>query len=204
MKTKLTVIIPVYNQERLIIKALNSIPKRKDIQIIVIDDASTDNTWKNVLDYKARLLRSKRDVNFRLIRNKKNLGVGLTVNKGLDNAEGEYIVLLGSDDYFYYEPFKKAMGELDGTDLIYFDLKINSGDIWKVNNETKNIFVGSVKFMRKNFIKDTRNRNLRVCEDLYFFEELKKKNPTERFLGYVVKHYNYPRKGSLMNQAQRK
>jgi glycosyltransferase involved in cell wall biosynthesis len=197
---KLTVIIPVYNQEKLVIRALESIPTIDDIETIVIDDKSTDRTYRNVLKY----IHDNDKKNILLLQNKKNLGVGLTVNKGLDNANGEYIVLLGSDDYFYTDKLKEAYKELDGTDLIYFDLKVNSGDIWKVNKETKNIFVGSVKFMKKDFIKDTRNEDLRVFEDLYFYEKLMKKNPTEKFLGYVVKHYNYPRKGSLINQANKK
>ena len=44
MDKLVTVIIPVYNQEELVIKALESIPKRNDIEIIVIDDGSTDKT----------------------------------------------------------------------------------------------------------------------------------------------------------------
>ena len=49
MDKLLTIIIPVYNQETLVIRALESVPKRDDIEVIVIDDGSTDNTWNNLL-----------------------------------------------------------------------------------------------------------------------------------------------------------
>lgn len=190
---KLTVIIPVYNQEKLIIRALESIPKRKDIEIIVIDDCSTDNTWNSLLKYRNNNLEDK---NIILLYNEENKGVGYTVNKGYDNAKGEYIVLLGSDDYFTDE-FEDILSELDGTDLIYFNLKDNLGKIWSVNKRSKHILVGSVKFMRRAFIGDTRCPEIRAVEDYYFYQELMKKKPTEKFTNKVIKHYNHPRKGSL-------
>jgi glycosyltransferase involved in cell wall biosynthesis len=117
---------------------------------------------------------------------------------GLDNSSGEYIVFLGSDDDFYTKNFKKAMNLLNGEDLVYFNLKINDGSIWKVSNETKFLFCGSVKFMRRDFIGDTReDESMKSGEDYYFYQDLIKKNPTEKFLDFEVKHYNYPRYDSL-------
>lgn len=195
---KLSVIIPVYNQQDLVIRALESIPAREDIEIIVIDDYSTDNTWNNLLDYRNEHIEDK---NIVLLYNKENKGVGYTVNKGYDSAKGEYIVLLGSDDYFT-DKFENSLKELDGTDLIYFDLEVNNGDIWKINNVTKNMYVGSVKFMKREFIGSTRCPEIRATEDLYFYQELMKKNPTEKFLNIAIKHYNFPRTGSLTDLHQ--
>lgn len=190
---KLTIIIPAYNQEELIIRALDSIPKRDDIETIVIDDYSTDNTPSNVMKYRnqycGRLI---------LFLKRENEGVGGAVNTGLDLANGEYVVLLGSDDYFLTDKLTSAMEELDGTDLIYFNLQINDGTIWEINEKTsRDPFVGSVKFMRRAFIGDTRCPKIRATEDRYFYQDLLKKKPTEKYLNYVVKHYNYPRTGSL-------
>ena len=47
---KLSIIIPVYNQEELVIKCLNSIPKRKDVELIITDDCSTDKSKENIID----------------------------------------------------------------------------------------------------------------------------------------------------------
>lgn len=198
---KLTVIIPVYNQEKLIIRALESIPKRNDIETIVVDDGSTDNTWNNVLKYREK---HTEIINFICLYNETNEGVASAVNKGYDNAHGEYIVLLGSDDYFYTEEFNKQIDNLSDEDLIYFDLQVNNGNIWKVTPETKERLCGSVKFMKRTFIGDTRcPLNKKVAEDYVFYQELLKKKPTERFTNKVVKHYNFPRENSLTNLASK-
>lgn len=191
---KVSVLIAVYNQEELVIKALRSIPKRNDIEIIVCDDGSTDNTLNNVLHYAA----NNKDRNINIKHNEENKGVAYTVNRLYDLAEGEYVVLLGSDDYFYTEEFEKAIKELDGTDLVYFNLQINDGTIFRLNEQTKMGYCGSTKFMRREFIKDTRClEDKRAGEDYFFYQELLKKNPTEKFTDITLKHYNFPRKGSL-------
>lgn len=190
---KVSVVIPVYNQESLIERAIRSIPRRDDIEIIVVDDGSTDDTRNKLVTIGMEL----NDPNFIVLHNRRNMGVGYTVNRGLDIADGEYIVLLGSDDYFYTDEFLKAMEQLDGTDLVYFDLKVNDGSIFKLTEESKRNLCGSTKFMRKEFVGDTRNPDIRQGEDWFFYDELLKKNPTERFTNLLVKHYNFPRKGSL-------
>ena len=191
---KVSVIIPVYNQENLIIKAIESIPKRDDIEIIVIDDCSEDNTWNALIEYRNK---NPQMFNLILLYNEENKGVGYTVNKGYDNARGEYIVLLGSDDYFYIDKFEEILQELDGTDLIYFNLQLNDGYIWHLNEETKHDYCGSTKFIRREFLGNTRNPEIRAREDWYFYNDLLKKNPTEKYTDKAIKHYNFPREGSL-------
>ena len=197
---KLTVIIPVYNQEELVVRALDSIPVREDIEVIVIDDGSTDDTWSVLQEYHKRT----RLTNFILLYNQENKGVAYTVNKGYDTANGEYVVLLGSDDYFITDEFIKALNYLDGTDLVYFNLRVNNGNIWRLNNDNKGFCCGSVKFMKKTLIGDTRNPvGAKAGEDYYFYLELLKKTPTETFTDITVKHYNYPRENSLSNLRTR-
>ena len=197
---KLTVIIPVYNQEELVVRALDSIPVREDIEVIVIDDGSTDDTWSLLQEYHKRT----RLTNFILLYNQENKGVAYTVNKGYDTANGEYVVLLGSDDYFITDEFIKALNYLDGTDLVYFNLRVNNGNIWRLNNDNKGFCCGSVKFMKKTLIGDTRNPvGAKAGEDYYFYLELLKKTPTETFTDITVKHYNYPRENSLSNLRTR-
>ena len=198
---KISVIIPCYNQQELVLKAIDSIPKRNDIEIIVIDDGSTDNSWNNLLEYRNE---HPKMFNLILLYNEENKGVAYTVNRGYDVAKGEYVVLLGSDDYFYTNAFEEAIKELDGTDLIYFDIRVNNGDVWGVNNDSKYALCGSVKFMRRAFIADTRcPENKKWGEDLCFYNELQAKKPTEKFTHIIVKHYNYPRENSLTDLARK-
>lgn len=200
MKIKISVIIPVYNQEELVIRAIDSIPKRNDIEIIVIDDGSNDNTWNNLIEYRNN---HPELLNLILLYNETNKGVAYTVNKGYDNARGEYIVLLGSDDYFYTEEFEKIIDELDGTDLVYFNVKINNGDIWELNEQSKYVLCGSYKFMRREFIGETRCADKKAGEDVSFYKELLEKHPTEKFTGLIIKHYNHPRDGSLTDLVRK-
>lgn len=196
MRPKVTVIIPTYNAEDTIEQAINSIPKRDDVEIIFVNDGSTDKSLE-------RGLNALKGYKCTCVVDKANGGVSTAVNAGLDEATGDYVVLLGSDDDFYTDKFIECMQYLDGTDLVYFGLQINSGAIWMPTPETREKICGAVKFMRREFIGSVRNdETMRAAEDFYFNQDLLKKNPTENFTGIVAKHYNYPREGSLSWQLQ--
>ncbi len=191
---KLSVIIPAYNQQNLIKIGLESIPARDDIEIIIVDDGSTDETLSEIRNYQ---INSPKNVI--ILHNEENKGVAFSINRGLDVASGEYIVLLGSDgDYFVN--LENGMNYLDGTDLVYFPLEINSGRMWR----PEDCCAGSCKFMRKEFIGNTRVPLLLNCEDNAFYQLLKRKDPTESILGMDImyKHYNYPRENSLVWRAE--
>lgn len=195
MRPKVSVIIPVWNQEELITRALESIPKRDDIEVIVINDASTDKTAEAIMNFDA--WHGNKFYDFIYLKNEENRGVGYTINRGYDKAIGEYVVALGSDDYFYTDIFEQAMLFLDGTDMVYFNLRTNDGTIFALTPETKRGFCGSTKFMHREFLGDTRCPDKRAGEDYDLYMELLKKEPTEFFTNLIVKHYNFPREGSL-------
>lgn len=197
---KLSVLIPAYNAQESIKDAIVSVPLREDIEIIVYDDGSTDRTEKVAQEE----LKAYGDFG-RLIKGKTNRGVAHAVNRLLDAARGEWVVLLGSDDYFITVYFREAFAELKPAfDLVYFNLQINSGEIWRLTEESKWNCCGSVKFMRREFVGNTRcDESHKSGEDFYFFKELQEKNPRELFTDLTVKHYNYPREGSLSDQRRR-
>lgn len=199
-KYSVSVIIPVYNQEKLIIRTLDSIPARNNVEIIIIDDKSSDNTYKALLDYK----KEHKDKNIILLHNMENKGVGYTFNRGLDKATGDYIVRIDSDDYFYTSQFNKMLDkELDGTDMIYYDLEDNTGRTLEVKLSNRKGRCGAVKFIRREFIEDTRCPEIRTAEDRAFNDELLEKQPTEKFTNRRVYHYNYPRENSLTDLTKR-
>ena len=196
---KITVIIPCYNEQDLIGKALDSIPVSKDIQFVIIDDGSTDDSWSKILtwydnNYEKFSKHSE-------VHHTENRGVASAMNMGFGRAVGEYIVSLSADDY-YLTDFEEFRPYLNGTnDLVYFDLEVNDGSVWHVDKESKQEFVGAVKFIRRGFMGDTRVPNKKWHEDKPFSSELYAKNPKEVFTGIVLKHYNWPHEGSLSWQA---
>ena len=194
MSLKLSIIVPVWNQEELVIRALDSVPRRDDIEVVICDDGSDDNTLKNVRAY----AKTHTNLKIRVLFNKENKGLGFTKNKLYDNAKGEYVYELDSDDYLITEEFNKAMDWLDGTDLVFVNLKVNSGEILFLNEQTKTMWVGGAsKFIRREYLGDTRCENVRVFEDVVVNQGLMSKPHSEKYTGLMVYHYNWPREGSL-------
>ena len=196
---KITVIIPCYNEQDLIGRALDSIPVSKDIQFVIIDDGSTDDSWSKILTwYDNNYEKFSRHSE---VHHTENHGVASAMNMGFGRAIGEYIVSLSADDY-YLTDFEEFKPLLNGTnDLVYFDLEVNDGSVWHVDEQSKKEFVGAVKFMRREFLGDTRIPDHKYKEDLPFSNALYAKNPREVFTGIVLKHYNFPHEGSLSWQA---
>ena len=95
-----TVIIPCFNHEKYITKTLKSIVNStyKKIELILIDDGSTDKSFDIAKSYLEREEIKKRFVNI-IIEKQENKGVTKTLNKMIDLSTGEYIVPLASDDY---------------------------------------------------------------------------------------------------------
>ena len=144
------------------------------------------------------------DLNIRIIRLEENKGLGNAKNVGYDNALGEYINQLDSDDYLYTEEYEKVMEQLDGTDMVYMDLQIDRGDIWRVTEATKHLWCGgTLRFIRKDFLGDSRCPEIRATEDWYLNEELQAKPHTDKFTGIVGYHYTFPREGSLCDLKER-
>ena len=156
---KLTVFICVYNEPDLVIRALNSIPKRKDIEILVIDD-STDETTENILKW------ADENRPLRLIHNPDRKGLGHAKNIAYTCATGEYIHELDADDYLYPEEYEKVMEHLDGTDIVFMDLQIDDGSVWRINKRNQHHWCAGIwRFIRREFIGDTR------CDEVFFNED---------------------------------
>lgn len=201
---KLTIIIPVLNQEELIIKCLESIPKKPGIEIIVINDGSTDNTKANIEAYK----KSKNRREIKLINLERQHGVSYARNRGIANAKGEYILFIDSDDYIYTDVFNEIFEkELKTVDIVFYDMIDNQGTRYEVNKYRAMNRVGAFKFVRKDFINKypmTRYKvGLQVGEDAHFHEALMCKSPTFVCTEKLMYHYNFPRKGSLTDLYQR-
>ena len=117
MAIHLSIIIPVYNEEKNILKILDRIEKTKlsdfSYEIIIIDDGSTDQTLK--------LLNENKNKYTILIKTPKNMGKGHAVKKGLEAANGKYVVFQDADLEYDPEEFTNILMIYDkfDADIVY-------------------------------------------------------------------------------------
>lgn len=181
-KTKLSVIVPIYNVEKYLRKCLDSLVNQTldDIEIILIDDGSKDSSPSICDEY------AKKYENI-IVKHIENGGVANARNVGLSCANGEYIAFLDSDDYIelnmYELMYKKAISEkFDivgcNVDIVYptYNNEISSG-IFECNNEEelkKKILINSYaviwnKIYKKSLIQNIKFKDkCNFCEDVDF------------------------------------
>lgn len=104
---KISVVMPVYNGEKYLREAMDSILGQTytDFEFIIIDDGSKDSS--------AEIVRSYDDPRIRFHQNEHNMGVAATLNRGLDLATGEYIARMDADDISLPERFAKQVAYMD-------------------------------------------------------------------------------------------
>ena len=100
---KVSVIIPVYNTEKYLKRCLDSVISQTfdDIEIICVDDCSDDNSRKILTQY------AENDKRIKVLYTEQNSGQSFSRNKAIDNAKGEYICFLDSDDYLLNDAIEK-------------------------------------------------------------------------------------------------
>lgn len=108
-----SIIVPAYNVEQYIAVCLNSLIEQtySNIEIIVINDGSTDNTFNLLQEFQLKDSRI-------LLYNQENKGLSETRNVGIQYASGEYICFLDSDDWIDKETIEKAVEAIHGYDVV--------------------------------------------------------------------------------------
>ena len=103
----ISVLMPVYNGERFLREAIDSILSQtfRDFELIIINDGSTDNTES--------IIKSYSDTRIRYVKNEKNLRLIKTLNKGIDLAKGKYIARMDADDIALPQLFEKQIEAFD-------------------------------------------------------------------------------------------
>jgi len=111
---KVSVVMSVYNSERYLLEAVESILRQTftDFEFIIVDDGSTDGTWEILTSY------ATEDPRIVLIRNEKNIGLTQSLNKGLVLARGEYIARQDADDVSEPERLEKQVAYLEAYPLV--------------------------------------------------------------------------------------
>ena len=91
-----SIIITNYNYSRYIARCIRSCLSQKNVnvEVIVVDDKSTDKSWEVMVPFIDDI---------RLIKNKKNLGVAASANKGIKAAKGQFVIRVDADDYVSHD-----------------------------------------------------------------------------------------------------
>ncbi len=144
MTRKISILVAVYNTEKYLYECLDSLINQsyKNLQIICIDDASTDNSLSILEEY------AKKDDRILVLHNDINSGQSKSRNSGLKYCDGDYITMVDSDDYLDKDTFKhiiKVFNENPRTDCVLFNVTYvyNLGHTAPfINHTDKTVFSG--------------------------------------------------------------
>ena len=200
-----TIIVPVYNVENYLNRCLDSIIKQsyKNLDIILINDGSTDNSLKICNNY------AKSDTRITVI-NIENSGPSICRNIGLEKAKGSYISFVDSDDYVekhFIETLLKTQKNTNA-DVVGCSINVNdvNGDIFDAYNdyelvvykkntlikeylEDKIAFAVWGKLFTKESLMNQKFLNYRVNEDRMFMWNIFNKINIYTVIGHPLYHY---------------
>lgn len=144
---KISVIVSAYNTEKYIVKCIDSILNQthKNIEVIIVNDCSTDNTIKKISKY-------KNNDKVILINNKENKGLSYSRNIGLEHATGDYIGYIDSDDYIseeYYSSLLKTILD-NNADIAVCDMNM----VYEKDDSCTRVKCGNEKNDKIDFISN--------------------------------------------------
>ena len=127
MKSMISVVIPCYNAEKYIRRCLDSILSQtySNLEIILVDDASSDDTSKIIKEY------ASKNKNIQFLQNKENKGAAFSRNLGLSVATNDLISFVDADDYLqsnFYEVLLQKMME-ENSDVVVCDILTKYDDV---------------------------------------------------------------------------
>ena len=128
MNNLVSVIVTCFNHEHYILDCLKSLiyQSYKDVQLIVIDDCSVDQSWEKIQLFKEELEQNLTEV--LLIRNNINKGLVRNLNAAIDLCKGDYIKALSGDDFLEKDYLKicvEAMEKTNSVDVLFTYQKWN-------------------------------------------------------------------------------
>lgn len=168
-KNKFSIIIPNYNKEEYIEETLNSIFNQtyQDFEVLVIDDGSTDKSIEIINKFPVKLYHTTRK------------RAGGARNVGIDNATGEYIIFLDSDDYFTNNKVLEQLANLiNNEDIIFLNYtKDKFGEVILIEEAEEDISIKiehtknlgcPTKCFKRELLSDIRFPESKRYEDINF------------------------------------
>lgn len=195
---KISVILPAYNHEQYITDTLQSIldQRMSDLEVIVVNDGSTDNTGK-IIDAFA-----KRDSRVKAF-HKKNGGVVSASNEAMRHAVGEWLAWCGSDDIVPPNAYGDLLKKSRDVDVVVGEFcEITDGgekvrvhiQSWRKKNCFDSLFAMPAmwnKIIRRSFVTDHKLwfPDVKLCEDLIFLANLAAFRPRYTVVSKDIFHY---------------
>lgn len=148
-----SVVIPHYNSSKLLERMLLSIPERDDIQVIVVDDKSSDEEVASLQKLKHN--------NLEIYYQAENKGAGAVRNVGLKHVKGKWVSVVDADDFFAKNAFKRFDEEIhEEFDYIlfcisYYDANSNSlvPALGNVSNNSNLLFINNLNIKNFRYLK---------------------------------------------------
>lgn len=207
MSCKVSIIVPVYNTEQYLCQCIDSLLNQtlQEIEILVVDDGSTDNSWELLKEISSRTDKIK------LFR-KENGGQGSARNLALDQATGEYVLFVDSDDWVSLEMCDILLQSLnyDEVDVLCFNYhlvysekiirknRISENGVWIGDKGLKAFFTGEItghvcnKLYKRSLIELNKMRfrtDKKLYEDLLFTIQVLSYAKIVQYISYAPYFY---------------
>lgn len=212
---KYSIITPMYNSFSLMDRYFESFRNQtyKNFEIIIVDDCSTDDSYKKAVDYA-----EKSELNIKVLKSDKNAGPGNARNIGMDVASGEWITFVDNDDWVDVTLLSKVAKIIStyDTNCVVYDYGLTDGKtvrnasslyngnegLISTKEGIKNIRNHSVgKFYKRKCVSEIRYPNIRRCEDVAFVAQAVDACGSIYYLKEVLYFY-YQRPSSLSNNIK--
>ena len=171
MGKNLSIIIPIYNTSKYLKECLDSVVNQdyKNVEIICVDDGSTDDSANIVESY------LKKDERFKLIKTE-HKGVAYARNLGLANAEGEYITFIDSDDFIEKRTYVEALSYIDSSDFVCFRIKVFGENFCNNRKAEKKYYNFKFKGQKKLDEKLLKTLDVSLCNKIFKSKIIKENN----------------------------
>ena len=131
---KVSIIVPIYNSAKYLVKCLDSIVNQtyQNLEIILVNDGSTDNSIDIIKNYQEKN-------NNIMVYNIENHGQGYARNLGIKNSHGDYVMFIDSDDYVDVDIVQKLVDNIMDSDVIVCDMyEVRNGK--KIYHQNYHVF----------------------------------------------------------------
>ena len=204
-----SIIIPIYNTESYLHKCIDSVINQtyKNLEIILVDDGSTDNSSAICDEY------ARKDTRIKCF-HQENQGIALSRKLGITQSHGDYILTVDSDDWIELTMVEKMLSEAidNDFDVVWCDVMLHTQEQQlihhvKFDNNPKEmlkaIYQGKVngwfwnKLIRRPFSEDLIAYKESMFEDIFFSTQLLLKSPKMGYVAEPLYYYNRTNSESL-------